>query len=320
MNGIKNKGITLISLVITIIIMLILAGVVITLVLGNNGLIGRAKEAKEETNKQIAIEQINLKITNSIMKKYVEEQREPTLQELADDFCNDEEIEYVELASRKLASLDKIEIGENKSFFIKLKKYPYEFEIGNSLKILNIDGEKIEDKIDGGDTTVSSEEVKQLKLKLEEVQKALDESKKEFVEYKKTVTEALTNNGIETTAEDSKEKVTENIGKIANVNFLKGVSSKFVKVAENLSSRYVQTVDVRSIANYGSFTVEDFVIVNKGMFWDAKTDKEDINLMTMQYSKENGILTLGKQKSHTNTHPCYWTFWNTYDVYVFVGK
>lgn len=178
----KNEGITLISLVITVIIMLILAGVVITLTLGNNGPIGRAKEAKEETNKQTAIEQINLKITNSIMKKYATEQREPTLQELADDFCDDEEIKYVELASQKLASLDKIEIGENKSFFTKLKKYPYEFEIGNTLKIINLDGEKITDKIDGGDTTVSSEEVKQLKAKLEEI-------KKEFEQYKKTVSE-----------------------------------------------------------------------------------------------------------------------------------
>lgn len=136
----KQKGITLISLVITIILMLILAGVVITLALGNNGLIGKAKEAKEETNKQTAIEEINLKITNSIMKKYAEEQRDPTLQELANDFCEDNEIEYVELTSKKIASLDKIEIGENKSFFTKLKKYPYEFEINGQLQLANING------------------------------------------------------------------------------------------------------------------------------------------------------------------------------------
>ncbi len=44
MKNTKNSGITLVSLVITIIIMLILAGVVITLALGHNGLIGRGKE------------------------------------------------------------------------------------------------------------------------------------------------------------------------------------------------------------------------------------------------------------------------------------
>ena len=49
MKIINERGITLITLVITIIIMLILSGVVITLALGNNGLIGNAKQAKKET-------------------------------------------------------------------------------------------------------------------------------------------------------------------------------------------------------------------------------------------------------------------------------
>lgn len=312
MNKAKNKGITLIILVITIIIMLILAGVVITLAIGNNGLIGKAKEAKEKTNKQTAIEQINLKITNSIIKKYEVEQREPNLQELADDFCEDEEIEYVELSSRKLASIDKIEIGEDKSFFTKLKKYSYEFEIGNSLKIVSIDGEKIPEKSDNGNTTVSSEEVQELKTKLEE-------AKKELAEYKKVVTETITNNGVETSIEDSKETVSENIGKIANENFLKGVSSKFVKVAENISSRYVQTVDVSNITNYKNLTVDNFVIVNKGMNYTGSSDGEDILTMTKEYNKETGALNLGKQKFFVS-RGASWTCWNIYDVYVFVGE
>lgn len=297
MKIINERGITLITLVITIIIMLILAGIVITLALGNNGLIGKAKEAKEETDKQTAIEEINLIITNCIIKKYAKEQREPTLQELADDFCENDEIEYVKLTSQKLASLDKIEIGENESFFTKLKKYSYEFEIGNTLKIVKLDGEKIEDKTDYGDTAVSSEEVKQLKAKLEETQNKLNESQKEFGEYKKAVSESLTNNGIEATVEDSKEKVSENIGKIAHTNFLKGISSKFVRVATNLSARYGQTVNVRNIANYRSFTIDNFVIVNKEMSWANSSDGEDIHIMTKQYNSETGTLTLGKQKS-----------------------
>lgn len=45
----QNKGITLIALVITIIVMLILVAVTINLVI-NGGLFGYAKEAIEETN------------------------------------------------------------------------------------------------------------------------------------------------------------------------------------------------------------------------------------------------------------------------------
>ncbi len=45
----KNKGITLIALVITIIVLLILAGITISAITGNNGIIGNAGQAKEET-------------------------------------------------------------------------------------------------------------------------------------------------------------------------------------------------------------------------------------------------------------------------------
>ena len=45
----NRKGITLVALVVTIVVLLILAGVSINLVLGENGLITQAKEAKEQT-------------------------------------------------------------------------------------------------------------------------------------------------------------------------------------------------------------------------------------------------------------------------------
>lgn len=46
---IMEKGITLIALVVTIVVLLILAGVSINMVLGNNGLITKAKDAKDAT-------------------------------------------------------------------------------------------------------------------------------------------------------------------------------------------------------------------------------------------------------------------------------
>ena len=47
-----NKGITLIALVITIIVLLILAGVTIAALSGDNGILKRATEAKEQTNQK----------------------------------------------------------------------------------------------------------------------------------------------------------------------------------------------------------------------------------------------------------------------------
>ena len=45
----KNKGITLIALVITIIVLLILAGVAISMLSGENGILKKAADASEKT-------------------------------------------------------------------------------------------------------------------------------------------------------------------------------------------------------------------------------------------------------------------------------
>ena len=42
----NSKGITLVALVVTIVVLLILAGISINMVLGENGLIAKAKEAR----------------------------------------------------------------------------------------------------------------------------------------------------------------------------------------------------------------------------------------------------------------------------------
>ena len=63
----NNYGITLVALVVTIVILLILAGVSINLVVGNNGIITQAKKAREETNKSNENEMAQLdKLANLI--------------------------------------------------------------------------------------------------------------------------------------------------------------------------------------------------------------------------------------------------------------
>lgn len=63
----ENKAITLVALVITIVVLIILAGVLINISLGNNGLFNKAKTAKEMyTNAQNYEDTEIEKITNSI--------------------------------------------------------------------------------------------------------------------------------------------------------------------------------------------------------------------------------------------------------------
>lgn len=159
----KQKGITLISLVITIVILIILSAVAIYLGLGNNGIFNKAEQAKNETIKQTATEKMNLKITNMQIETYAKEQRMPTLQEFSDGLCEDDEIQYVELQSKKVGNLSKIEVGEASSIFTKLKQYPYEFEINSSLQLASIDGVSTDStNSDGCKYTVISDAAKDI--------------------------------------------------------------------------------------------------------------------------------------------------------------
>ena len=56
----KNKGITLIALIITIIILLILAGISISTLTGDNGILNKASIAKEETKKAQYLEELRI--------------------------------------------------------------------------------------------------------------------------------------------------------------------------------------------------------------------------------------------------------------------
>lgn len=78
-----NKGITLIALVITIIVLLILAGVSIATLTGNNGILTKATEAKDISKTAEEKEQIGLAY-NAVLaeKKKKEDKTEVTAEEL----------------------------------------------------------------------------------------------------------------------------------------------------------------------------------------------------------------------------------------------
>ena len=163
----KNvKGVTMVALVVTIIVLLILSAVTIMLTVGENGIFSRAKIAKNEHIKKEATEAMNLKITGIQIESYTESQKLPSLQYLADKLCEDKEIEYVEKETKKQASLDKVDVTGINSIFTKIKKYPYEFEIDNELKLASIDGIKIAEDNNTKDDTWK----KEMELAIESLQ------------------------------------------------------------------------------------------------------------------------------------------------------
>ena len=80
----EQKGITLIALVITIIVLLILAGVSIAMITGNNGILTQANDSKEETTLAERREKLKLLQQEAYMEEYNNAKTELTEEEATD--------------------------------------------------------------------------------------------------------------------------------------------------------------------------------------------------------------------------------------------
>lgn len=66
----KQNGITLVALVVTIIVLIILAGVTLMIALDNDGIISKTKEGAQEYNTAQEQENEMLNDVNTILQKY----------------------------------------------------------------------------------------------------------------------------------------------------------------------------------------------------------------------------------------------------------
>ena len=105
-----QKGITLIALVITIIILLILAAVTIAALSGDNGILSNAARAKQETEKVEVLEQIRLDIYGEMADNGGIDPTEADIERIADN--------YGDISGSTFA--DKILTTEKGSYEIKL--------------------------------------------------------------------------------------------------------------------------------------------------------------------------------------------------------
>lgn len=96
----SNKGITLIALVITIIVLLILAGVTIAILSGPNGILNNAQEAKKQTIIANVIEQAKIDIASKMAEKLGESLTEQEIADILD--------KYGELSTEQVELKDKI--------------------------------------------------------------------------------------------------------------------------------------------------------------------------------------------------------------------
>lgn len=83
-NKQKNTGITLVALVITIIVLLILAGVTLSMIMGENGILRKANSASEKTKQQQVSEELKTIIIDAQSSIMIQKGQMPTIKELAE--------------------------------------------------------------------------------------------------------------------------------------------------------------------------------------------------------------------------------------------
>ena len=82
----KEKGITLIALAITIIVILLLAGVIISTMQGNSGIISKADESKSQTERKEVIEKAKMTISEKVVDNGGNELTRSELKEILEQY------------------------------------------------------------------------------------------------------------------------------------------------------------------------------------------------------------------------------------------
>ena len=144
----ENKGITLVALVVTIIVLLILAGITIAMLTGENGIIRKAFEAKDATE--------YAQIEEEVALAWTETQTEKLIQNLS----SEETAKYLENVLKQNDSNTTVEYREeNGTYEVNYKDYMFEIqEDGNISTNREEVVEDIKDAWEQIDDSLSNEE------------------------------------------------------------------------------------------------------------------------------------------------------------------
>ena len=143
----NQKGITLIALVITIIVLLILAGVSIAMLTGENGILNKATSSRSATNEAEAVERINLAL-NAVKAEIFDQQvTEQNWEPVESDVLQAEIKASLKLDGFGDDSVTDIEAEAND------KKYVYAFDSDTGILTLSYYNSTTEVGVDTTDAT-----------------------------------------------------------------------------------------------------------------------------------------------------------------------
>lgn len=136
-----QKGISLIALVVTILVMLILAGITLALTFGSNGLLPRAKQSEKAYEWGIVKEEIRLRLNDYYLEEYETNSNKTYLEYLFEDgYINLDSVVQMDRLSAKNFKYGKGNLEDGDVYYIADEKLYYMEKNGNTVQIDDLTG------------------------------------------------------------------------------------------------------------------------------------------------------------------------------------
>ena len=262
----QEKGITLVALVVTIIVLIILAGISINLLLGDNGLITKAREAKKEQKIAEVKEKLSLEIATAETDAII---RNESLEE---EQLNDIVSKYGTLQDDKdtiLTKDDNYEISLKEIWYGTLSTSGSYSDKKKQIEILEKELKELQEKYDelekvnSGNSEILDDLRNQITI-LENEKKTLEDSLKTEQDKNKTLEAQMAdlNNKYENLKKEY-DKYTENPGTATESDIAKGktawVNGKLILGTGNTSEGFsskdkIDTYGFGEASNTGNST------------------------------------------------------------------
>lgn len=305
----SNFGITLIALIITIIVLLILAGVTLNMLMGENGIFGKANISKERTNYASAKEIINIELMNIATKCY-SEGIEYNIKEIAKEMKEVENITIEKYYNGETASIKngvKESLENLKGIVVSENDYSkYKFLIGETGKIEGViegkiteatkmeEFKKLEDyekEMNKGNTGKDNneEEVKDEIIKVPKIDESIDTSKAIEITTNMTV-KVNSNNKIALEGiEGAKYEVEEKTNNIT-VNENNVIVNKQASTEDYCKIKVTGTYKEQSYTNHIKLYVEPKITTIEGKEGYEINNEQDLKRFAEIINNEAGSI------------------------------
>ena len=293
----QNKGITLVALVVTIIIILILAGISINTLVGDNGIITKAKQTKQNITLAGEAEAIQLN------QLYYELE---TGEQMTEDEEGNKKDEIIGLLQKQIEELKKqatdlqVQIetitkqcAEKEAVIISLQKQIEEYQktvenLQSQIAVKDSTIVELQKQLTQKNDTITNlqTQLKTAQDKFNNLQTNYDNLNTEYTHFKSTIATAITNKGISTSGTASAQVMANNINSITG--------TKVINLGNGTS------FNVSNYSGYKNFTIDNFIvgIYSAGVTQTANQEYNQSGrasgfILTKSYNASNGVLTLG---------------------------